>query len=564
MLIGTSKNRRRRKRRKKQVTRSLSNSTLHNQHQSESQISPVTEKHPIPILNDEFIRDEVEIETSMLIKRLTKDNELSRKWERENNFFTSATGFENLDLETNDDEDIETNREELLDVLPTPSSIRTTYQYPDDGPQLASSYVNDGDESIVKLHTKFKLELDATELYFPSLNLPKWKHDIEHVGQSDADLADHGHHVYEKPKVMTINRAQMIDRFIEEDSIDWLQSDNNELIGLTAFVQDEKLYKSECLHEFIPKNFPPTAVETTLVSNINDDKILKISIENIVFDQHPAFNKEQKLAREIESLYEQYTARKFNDVVGNVEMKLNVLRQLMANTPRKPSDLTEETFKTYRLELRDLRNRLHRERKTDRDIVTDILNKWQELKKEREGNTPRTTLKLVIKTQDVDPAKDQIDWNYAFNMELNEILQESMDFYREERRKLKNRAKELKANGSDANYDDIPKIQRPDSNVIRQHLYDIYKNSMRPPGEQLVDLELEKFGFISEKNSDKKTIRDLPKYVIRLVLDGVEVGYAETSRLNNNGLALLNTIFSIKFITNVPKELRLTVTYIFL
>lgn len=558
MLIGSNKNRRRRKRRKKHIGHSLTHPTLENQQEDDTHqttTSPKQDQRPIATLSNEFLQEDVEIETRMLIKRLTKDNELSRRKDKENNFFTKSLGFvDNGTGPIGDDEDLQANKEELLDVLPTPSSIRTTYQ--DDGPQLASSYVNDDDESLIKLYSKSKVELNDSELFVPNLNAPRVKHDIEHHGHSEFDLADYGHHIHEKPVISSMNRAQMIDRFIEENSTHWLQNDSSDLLKLAAFVCDKRLFKSECLFEFNPVCFTPIPVEMSTVLDTNGHKILKIQIENVVFEQHPTFNKEQKLAREIESLYDEYSIRKFNDIVGNVQMKLNVLRQLMANAPRKPTDLGAAAFKSHRLELRDLRNRLHRERKTDRDILASILSKWQELKKEREKSDPRTTLKLLIKTKDANAVQDEADWDFNFNMEFNEILQESMDFYREERQKLRNRTK----NGDNTNYEDIPRLERPDSKVIREHLYDIYKNSVRPPGEQIIDLELDKYGYATEKSNDKKTMKDLPKYVIRVTLDATEVGCAETSRLNTkNGHASLNTVFSIKFVTNLPSELQLTV-----
>lgn len=564
MINGPPKNRGKRRRRRKHLIRGTSNTaTSSNLDVDESPSEQLPTHSYLPKVNEEFLNEDAEIETAMLVKHMTKDNELELKKDREIEFFTNSLVHPPRELNEDDDNDNQAQRhkEESIYVLPTPSSIRTGYPYPDDGPQLASSYLNEDSENVVEPFASVIITFNEDELFLPELSMPKKLTDVENPINPNRNRIAEGHYVHQKPNILQINRSQLINRMIESNCKVYFNEANQEIHRIFEFISNHRLIKLECAQKFQPIYYTPTSVNCILHGEyILQDKLLKIHINNLTFDKHPTFNAEQKLARELETLYEEYMSRKLSEVVVNIEKKINVLRQLLNTTSKFNSQRSKELFTesggrglVYRNELRDLRSRLHREQKIDRDIIKNVLHKWSALKKERDRQSAKTSVKLTIRNHEVDIEQDKLDWHYHFNLEFNEIFNESMNFYRAERRRQKELIKKM-SKTDQTDFESLPKLQRPDVDQIRQQLYDIYSNSMRPPGEEIIDFELHKDNVVYPN-----TIKDLPKYVIRLLLDGKELDKAETTRLNAAGQVYINANFTIKFITKIPDKIKLQV-----
>lgn len=571
MLSAPHKIRRKRRRRKKPTVPSQSGSISPTVVPDELPSEPEIPDQPLyPKLSEEFLREEVEIETAMLLKRFGKESDLSKRKELEIAFFIGSIGPDETVNEHNDAE-IEALREESMDILPTPSSIRTTYPYPEEGPKLASSYLHDDDATIIEPIQKQKVHFDEDLLFIPDLTLAKVAKDVESSvnGGWVRNIADEGIFVNEKPILSSRNLNQLINRFIEDNSLHWLTSDNTDIANMIQFVTGNRLFTSNCGKKIRPILFPITSVATSS-AYVLQDKILKIQIQDIQFEEHPSYNAEQTIVRKIEKLYEEYASRRQSDIVGEIQAKLDVMRKLVTSTAQNHSDSLRPrratttasgdesaSNRSHRSELRDLRNRLHREEKADRDIAQNLMKEWLALKeiREKQGNN-RTALKLVIKTSNVNASDDERVWEYRFNFEFNEIFEEAMEFYREERRKQKEQARKQK---DSPNFEPLQKVRRPDLDEIRRQLFDIYSNSVRPPGEQIVDFELDwRNGTVDTQKM--KSATDLTKYVIRLLLDDKEVSSVKTTKMDRNGRVHLNELFSIKMVTKLPENMKIWVS----
>lgn len=573
MLSASHKSKRKRRRRKKTAAvPSRSESVTSPRPQSPTATVPdelppelLQPDQPLfPRLHDDFLREEAEIETAMLLKNFSNESDLAKRKEYEIAFFTSC-------IEPDDgrqqDADLETgSRDDMMDVLPTPSSVRTT-TYRDDGPQLAASYFNDDDKPLIEPMHKLSAYFDESLLFVPdlALMLPKIK-DIESADATyHRSYEEEGLFIHAKPDILERNRAQMINRLLEENATHWLDSKNVDLVGLVSFPSDRMLFKSDGGRKIRPILFPVTSVESSSAAFAMQDKTLKIQIHDIVFEQHPSYNAEQSIARRVEFLYQQYVTRRQNDVVANLQVKLDVLRKLVSSTVQNNPDSTrsgstdDTTHRNHKNELRDLRNRLHREEKTDRDIARNLMQEWKALKelREKQGSN-QTSLKLVIKTREIDADEDEHEWNYRFNLELNEIYEEAMESYRDERRQQKAEAK-VKVEGGD--FEQIQKARRPDMEEVRMQLNDIFASGVRPPGEQLIDFELVKRSGVAELEK-LKAATDLTKYVIRLLLDDKEVSAVRTTRMDINGHVHLNELFSIRLVTKIPDNINISVSII--
>lgn len=557
-----------------------------------------------PKVNSQFINEDVEIETAMLLKHLTKDTEFTLKKQRAIEFFTSNVPIELKSLSKQRSDSVTTikNPDEQIEIMPSPTDEQTdeTENFPADGPQLAADYLNDDlnfDSVVVPFQKQAYECINQQMFYSPALALPKqFPQDVESAtattttpsnataagtgtGTSQSivlrNVADEGYFIRPKPKISRVNLALFLNRLIEEGDFRWYDFQTHEIKDLINLTIGRRLIKSFCEEKFHPIDYTPTSVFHELDTFSFQDRILKIHIKYIYFDIHPSFNDEQRLARELESLHDEYVTQKQNDILGKIETKLKILRQLLetvsksaagtaSNTSgsvsgkgnrmqKKQTNLahTVDTLQVHRDELKELRATWHRESARHRELMKTILEKWSTLKKLRDGiDKPDTTLKLVIKAHDTDREEDEYEWARRFELEHREMWIEAMDVYRKQKATRKKLAKAGIQTEDEENLLNAD-IVKPNSSAIEQELSDIYAASVRPPGEQIIDFELEK--------SHTAPIKSPPKYVVRLLFEDGQLEFPESLKLNGVGQAQINAIYSIKFTTKIPHKLRFQV-----
>lgn len=494
----------------------------------------------------------LKIETAMMLKHLTKDSGYALKRERDIEFFTSGLSphiLNELTKPKHSNSEIEEYAKETETIEKSAAnSPRETY--PNDGPMLASSYLKNELENIVVPFDMRTMEAyNMNQLYLPALTLPKQLPvDIESGpdGQKQRNLLAEGHYMKPKPNILGINRAQFVNRLLEEGAFHWLDIQRLDVKNMFDIVVNKRLIKTFCAEQFHPINYPLTHVYTEYETFSFQDRIFRIFIKDILFGVHPSFNSEQKLARELEAMYDEFVLLKENDIVTKIEIKLNILRQLLATMSKSQAHKTTsplfDNMRVYREELKELRKIWHDESAKHRELTKNILEKWSELKKLRENQTnASTSLKLMIKTFETNAKKDLEEWNERFELEHSEMMNEAMAVYREHKQQRKKDAKKKKS--------DEEKPKKPNSTEIEKELLEIFTKSMRPPGEQIIDFQL-------DQKTDVIATKNLPKYIIRLSMDSDHLEFPESTKLNSVGQAHFNTTFSIKFTTKIPHQLK--------
>lgn len=504
-----------------------------------------------PKVHSKFINEDVEIETAMLLKHLTRDSEFTLKKDRAIEFFTTSVSTIEMKRITN----VETKCEEQIEIVPSPDEQAAAENYGGDGPQLAAFYLNDELETLViPFDKQTPLPLNPQLFYMPSFALPKqFPQDFEStLGEviNQRNVIDEGYFVKPKPNISQMNKALFLNRLIEEGAFQWYDCQKKEIKNLFDITISRRLIKTFCAEKFHPINFPPTSVHLEMDIFPFQDRILKIHIKRIFFDIHPTFNNEQKLARELESLYDEYVEQKQNNILSKIETKMKILRQLLETVSKcskskskSQRNTTIDSLHVHRDELKELRATWHRESAKHRELMKTILEKWTQLKKLREGiSEPTTSLKLLIKAQDLDINKEEYEWSERFELEYREMMDEAMESYRKNKALRKKNMKN--GNGENMLNGDVVK---PSASKIKQELLDMFVGSVRPPDEQIIDFELER---------TITTIKSPPKYVVRLITDDGHLDYPESTKLNNMGQAQINAIFSIKFTTKIPHHFR--------
>lgn len=547
-----------------------------------------------PKVNSQLINEDVEIETAMLLKHLTKDTEFTLKKQRAIEFFTSNVPLEMQSSTKRRESLTAKNPDEQIEIIPSPDEQTITENFPADGPQLAADYLNDDlnvDSVVVPFQKQTYASANQQMFYSPALVLPKQfpQEDVESAtaatttpsatgagtatgtGQSIVlrNVADEGYFIRPKPKISRTNLALFLNRLIEEGDFRWYDFRTREIKDLIDITISKRLIKTFCEEEFQPIDYPPTSVCHDLDTFSFQDRILKIHIKHIYFDIHPSFNDEQRLARELESLYDDYVAQKQQDILGKIETKLKILRQLLetvsksaasqsgsasgrSRQQKKQTNTTAlDTLQVHRDELKDLRATWHRESARHRELMKTMLEKWSTLKKLRDGIAkPDTTLKLIIKALDTDGEADEYEWTRRFDREHREMLDEAMIEYRKQKATRKQLAKAGIQTEDEENLLNAD-IVKPNADAIEQELLDIYTASVRPPGEQIIDFELEK--------THTAPIKSPPKYVVRLVFEDGQLEFPDSSKLDGVGQARINAIYSIKFTTKIPHSLKFQV-----
>lgn len=485
-----------------------------------------------PKLSNNYKKEELEVRSALSSRTL--DN---KKSESQTKLIDGQIAFFVNNIASNQfDEAIPENSSE--------QSLRTN----DPALQLASSFVQIDDESPIKKYEQEKfIYNDHDLLYYPG---PKT------TSETDAQLTKRDDGLFEPQKPLPSNGGMIlqINRLNEENAVDWLNQ-SNEMVGLQQFTQNHRLIRSESSKEFanilyIPR--PHINNERLKHSEINREKILKIHIHDLTFHTHPSLNREQVAARNLENLYKQYEMRRNIALSDRLEMKLAALRHLQSLAVNENSANTINK-QQYRNDIRDLRNHLHREQRIDRDILKSILEQWKALKKLRsEQGFVSTSVKLSIRAQATDETADQEAFDRRFELELNEIFEESMEMYIRDRRNRKNVA------SGDEDFELIKKLNKPDIENTRKNLKEVYSNCVRPPGEPIVLIELHKIDDLI----DPKRIRKhffLSKFVLQIAFDNTTLNSARNARSIVGDRIILDATYSVKFRNTIPNSIHLTV-----
>lgn len=486
-----------------------------------------------PKLNANYKTEEQEVQ-SALLSRSKKDLDLDAKQliDRQISFFVDSI------VSNQFDDVVQDNNNGSEQSLRTNENVL----------QLASSFVQVEDEKPIEKCKKQKIVFDEKNLlYYPD------SRKSDEMNKQRVDLRDDG--LFE-PTVPSGGKGMQlqVNRFKEEHSNDWI-TDTNKLSGLHNFVQNNQLRRSVTLKDFdtiLYSSRPHLNKRNQQLSDMNREKILKIHIYDVTFHSHPCLNKEQILARNIENRYKQYTLRRTMALTERLQQKLNAIRRLQ--TLGHDDKSSDNRLLTYRDDIRDLRNHLHREQRIDRDILKSILEQWKSLKKLRnDQGFVYTDIKLTIRTEVVDESTDRDSYDRDFELELNEIFDESMEIYLNERKNRKS-----VTTGTD-DFELIKKLVKPDIDVIRDKLLAEYSMCMRPPGEPKIFIELSSV----EDAVDSKRVKNHfanSKFLLQIAFDNTILNSERNVQSFAGDRIILDAMYSVKFRSTVPMNIKLTVS----
>ncbi|KAE9526974.1 hypothetical protein AGLY_013622 [Aphis glycines] len=210
--------------------------------------------------------------------------------------------------------------------------------------------------------------------------------------------------------------------------------------------------------------------------------LLELEISKIQFSHHALFSRQHVLDKRLLQLYHKYKCRQDIARTKMLSGRLEALRnakdtlvKVMAEENNK--DLLENhenRLHRYKTEIKETRAQRLLEGKSDRTLVSNILETWRDLKKLRERQEYIvTSTKLEIIVDDHDNTEE---WETEFNRLVAETLEEM-------------REKNIETN--------IPKV--------RDQVFSILSDSLRSPGEPIITFILSK---IEPTPEDSITAKD--------------------------------------------------------
>ncbi|XP_033609176.1 coiled-coil and C2 domain-containing protein 2A isoform X2 [Cryptotermes secundus] len=269
---------------------------------------------------------------------------------------------------------------------------------------------------------------------------------------------------------------------------------------------------------------------------VEDHYLLELDICSVSFSHHPLFSREHVLAQRVTELYQKYN---HSIVLGQQQRlagRLEALRRArdsLKKALRQMADASPqqlERLQRYAAEVREARQLRQTEGHNNRQLLSNLLITWRDLKKLRElqGYTS-TQLKLQIhKEYAEDPAAEIKAWDEEIRKEIDELEEEYQEEYnkqldeysdklilwkkrrkalREAKKKYQKEAEQRieKESGDEVEQEMMePLGEEPkppakvDMSTIRSEVTERLFKSLRPPGEPKVHLQLTTTGHVDQ------------------------------------------------------------------
>uniref|UniRef100_A0A336K7A0 CSON004015 protein n=1 Tax=Culicoides sonorensis TaxID=179676 RepID=A0A336K7A0_CULSO len=483
-----------------------------------------TYKKPTGKPKQEFIDEEKEVKQLIEEKVPRSSNSPSEK-ELEIMFFESAVP---------PDENEETPEDKETSSVKTGDSIKSISNLPESPTHLASSYLGPEEGSVIRKFIPETVEYDDDLLYFPNL---EEEQELEtEIRNLKMSKKEEGLYEYKTPQILEMNRAQMINRCLEEKNVDCLKMIENgpSIFDIPLqFQRLERLYKSHSEKKFHPIFVKSEPVWKVLKTHESINKTLNIHIHSIVFESHPNLNENLDQVKKIKQLYTEYVNMMMQDDVTKLKSKLEGLRSVkdqMSNDDMK--------MEMCKIQIKETRNELHKKSKYKKDLILQILETWKKIK--LNNKNPDIALKINCIESDINEA--QLKWDEDFQSELNEVAEEAFDQYFNLKQEYKRKEK--------SNENKLEKPKKPDIEVIRNDLQSIWFASYRLPNEPEITLELQ---GLSDGTLKKSTGL---KYFLKIFADNELITITKPKELMSDSNVYIDTTFAVRLTSRMVKDLK--------
>uniref|UniRef100_A0A8C4Y9U8 Coiled-coil and C2 domain containing 2A n=1 Tax=Gopherus evgoodei TaxID=1825980 RepID=A0A8C4Y9U8_9SAUR len=313
---------------------------------------------------------------------------------------------------------------------------------------------------------------------------------------------------------------------------------------------------------------------------------LDIDISGLIFTHHPCFSREHVLAAKLAQLYDQYLARRQQNLTKLLTDKLHALR----NAVQSSLDNSGTSFLHIYI-YRQTRRLRDAEQEKDRTLLKTIIKVWKEMKSLRDfqkfTNTP---MKLYLRKEEVDQRSDKKIYEAEIQAEINELLEEYMEEYEKKMEEYKTELQEWKSwkkaqktkkkkkikqsqdqeeeEAENSEYVEEPVKPIPpklaDSLEVEQQVREKAINIRRKPGEPVLIPELSLTGSVTPNDlcprAEVLRREDVKKrsLFLKVLFNTKEVSRTISRQISSDFRVHFGQIFNLK-IFNWPESLKLQI-----
>ncbi|XP_053631071.2 coiled-coil and C2 domain-containing protein 2A isoform X2 [Cherax quadricarinatus] len=392
---------------------------------------------------------------------------------------------------------------------------------------------------------------DEAVLFVPSV-LPSDLHNKIDAGTELRNLEEEGLYVGEKPFIKQTNINIIENRLLQQGNRNWF-SETGSLDRLDNPISDQFYHHLpldlETEEEPLTVFVRPRGSECLQSLSPDDGGVLDVELSHLTFAHHPLFSPEHVLASQLTQAYNTYVERAAAGITKILRNKLLVLRQSLAklrqirpDSKRHYKTVHEEIDSTrrleiYRKEIHDCYEEFVAEAERDRILLANILKIWKSIKHLRRSNKYySTSLKLIIKKEDVNKEDEEEKRKEELEEEVKELLEEYEEEYTKKMKKYERKMTEWKAAhkkrkeakkrqqqrqksalsenlegfllqaAQDETILSSPEISKPqpprpvDKHKVQLEVLEVFSRTRRPPGEPIIQLELSQSSSVMENN----------------------------------------------------------------
>lgn len=276
-------------------------------------------------------------------------------------------------------------------------------------------------------------------------------------------LEDEGFYVGTKPNLGGWNMNKMENRLLKHGEKEWFGEDGK----MICLPNPLRAAPSRPQVPEEPEPFLETVYRKAVVREYDNRYIdgsvgdsgyyqLDVDINAISFSHHHLFSREHVLAERLNTLYEQYLARKNKNMTEFLTEKLKALKSsalhlrehmVVHKSEHSYADRSnyERRLQDYKYEIRKTRALRDKEEGADRTLLKHIISTWKELKTQREVQRyNNTAAKLQLHKEEVDKTHDQAQWKLEIEEELEELREEYEEDYEHKKAEYERLMKEVK------------------------------------------------------------------------------------------------------------------------
>lgn len=296
---------------------------------------------------------------------------------------------------------------------------------------------------------------------------------------------------------------------------------------------------------------------------------------SLSFKHHPLFSSEHIFEQKLLHYYNEFKLNQNENKLERITKRLQALRITKQNIERtlQNSNTTDTNLNKLHNcinEIKKLREMYFEEGRKERSLIKEILKAWKSVKKIRQINKySNTRIKLsIIKNKSNYNDEKQL-WDTNIEETSTDIINELEEDYASKLQDYKKNIDiwKLQIREDSIEEESLKKPKKPikdiDIDLITQEVTQKFKECFKPPGEPILNFNLNKDNIISDKiETSKEKLRrnavGTTKIYLRILCNKIEVCKSKAIPLSDHFNCEINESFSLQLST-IPEIITIEI-----